>query len=45
MYSGTGDRLLVAPNGNQAKIYDRDGKELFECVRGDMYLRDMRHTK
>ncbi|RKP12191.1 WD40-repeat-containing domain protein, partial [Piptocephalis cylindrospora] len=44
-YSGTGDRLLVAPNGNQAKIYDRDGKELFECVRGDMYLRDMRHTK
>ncbi len=27
------------------KVYDRDGKERGEFVRGDMYIRDMKNTK
>ncbi|KAK8729916.1 hypothetical protein OTU49_008387 [Cherax quadricarinatus] len=44
-YSCTGDKVLVVPGSAQAKVYDRDGIELFECVRGDMYLHDMAKTK
>lgn len=29
----------------QPRVYDRDGKLLGECVRGDMYIRDMKNTK
>ncbi|XP_045594700.1 WD repeat-containing protein 70 [Procambarus clarkii] len=44
-YSCTGDKVLVVPGSAQAKVYDRDGIELFECARGDMYLHDMAKTK
>ncbi|KAG7157714.1 WD repeat-containing protein 70-like [Homarus americanus] len=44
-YSCTGDKVLVVPGSQQAKVYDRDGIELFECVGGDMYLHDMAKTK
>uniref|UniRef100_A0A0N7ZD99 Uncharacterized protein n=1 Tax=Scylla olivacea TaxID=85551 RepID=A0A0N7ZD99_SCYOL len=44
-YSCTGDKVLVVPGSQQAKVYDRDGIELFECARGDMYLHDMAKTK
>ncbi|XP_071536300.1 WD repeat-containing protein 70 isoform X2 [Panulirus ornatus] len=44
-YSCTGDKVLVVAGSSQAKVYDRDGIELFECVRGDMYLHDMAKTK
>jgi hypothetical protein len=27
------------------QVYDRDGKERGEFLRGDMYIRDMRNTK
>lgn len=30
---------------SQPKIYDRDGHELGEFVKGDMYIRDLTHTK
>uniref|UniRef100_A0A2P2I4G1 WD repeat-containing protein 70-like n=1 Tax=Hirondellea gigas TaxID=1518452 RepID=A0A2P2I4G1_9CRUS len=44
-YSCTGDKVLVITGAPQAKVYDRDGIELFECGKGDMYLQDMRKTK
>ncbi|RKP06240.1 WD40-repeat-containing domain protein [Thamnocephalis sphaerospora] len=44
-FSVSGDQLLVAPATCQAKIYDRSGSEIAECTRGDMYMRDLRHTK
>lgn len=44
-YSCTGDKVLVVSGSQQAKVYDRDGIELFECVKGDMYLHDMAKTK
>ncbi|MCL4120801.1 UNVERIFIED_CONTAM: hypothetical protein GTU68_041924 [Idotea baltica] len=44
-YSCTGDKVLVVSGSVQAKVYDRDGVEVYECVRGDMYLHDMAKTK
>lgn len=40
-YSPTGDRLLVVSGMSQAKVLDRDGHELWECVKGDQYISDM----
>ncbi|KAL2036683.1 hypothetical protein N7G274_010554 [Stereocaulon virgatum] len=37
--------LLVISATPQAKIFSRDGEELKEFVKGDMYLRDMHNTK
>ena len=36
--------LVVAANA-QAKIIDRDGFEVMECVKGDQYLVDQASTK
>lgn len=44
-YSQTGDSLLVITSSLQPRLYSREGVELTEFVKGDMYLRDMRHTK
>jgi WD repeat-containing protein 70 len=35
----------VATGNPQAKIYTRDGFEEGVCVKGDMYLADMKNTK
>ncbi len=40
-----GDAFLVVTGSSQPKIYDRDGHELGEFVKGDMYIRDLRNTK
>lgn len=40
-YSPTGDRLLVISGMSQAKVLDRDGHELWECIKGDQYISDM----
>ena len=40
-----GDAFFVVTGSAQVKVYDRDGKERGESVRGDMYIRDQRHTK
>jgi WD40 repeat protein len=37
--------VLVVTATSQAKIFNRDGEELVEFVKGDMYLRDMHNTK
>ncbi|CAL4143095.1 unnamed protein product, partial [Meganyctiphanes norvegica] len=44
-YSCTGDKVLVVSGSQQCKVYDRDGIELFECAKGDMYINDMAKTK
>jgi 26S proteasome regulatory subunit T2 len=37
--------ILVISATSQAKIFSRDGEDLTEFVKGDMYLRDLRNTK
>ncbi|KAI8923329.1 WD40-repeat-containing domain protein [Entophlyctis helioformis] len=44
-FNAAGDKFLVAPSTNQMKIYDREGSQLLEFVKGDPYIRDLRHTK
>ncbi|CAH1401134.1 unnamed protein product [Nezara viridula] len=44
-YSSTGDAVLVISGMSQAKVLDRDGHELIECVKGDQYVTDMARTK
>ena len=38
-------QILIIPATPQAKLFSRDGEELVEFVKGDMYLRDMHNTK
>ncbi|XP_043189509.1 WD repeat-containing protein 70-like isoform X4 [Amphibalanus amphitrite] len=44
-YSSTGDRVLATSGSAKVKVFDRDGVELCETLRGDMYLVDMKRTK
>ncbi|XP_053618525.1 gastrulation defective protein 1 homolog [Plodia interpunctella] len=44
-YSATGDRVLLVSGAAQAKVVDRDGFEVLECVKGDQYIADMARTK
>ena len=41
----TGDMILVVAGNSQAKVIDRDGFEVLECVKGDQYLADKAKTK
>jgi len=44
-FSPNGEILLSITGSAQPKIFDRDGKNIGEFVRGDMYVRDMTNTK
>lgn len=44
-YSISGDSILVISGKAQAKLIDREGKEIAECVKGDQYIVDMARTK
>ncbi|KAJ7335043.1 hypothetical protein JRQ81_012984, partial [Phrynocephalus forsythii] len=44
-YSSTGDAILVVSGNSQAKVLDRDGFPVMECVKGDQYIVDMANTK
>lgn len=44
-YSVTGDVILVISGMSQAKVLDRDGFEVAECIKGDQYITDMARTK
>ena len=37
--------ILVIASNAQPKIISRDGKELLECIKGDMYIKDMNQTR
>lgn len=41
----TGDVILVVAGNAQAKVLDRDGFQVLECVKGDQYIVDMANTK
>jgi WD40 repeat protein len=43
-YSPNGDRLLIATGSAQPKLLDRDGNELLQLVRGDVYVTDPTKT-
>jgi WD40 repeat protein/pSer/pThr/pTyr-binding forkhead associated (FHA) protein len=43
-YSPNGDRLLVATGSAQPKVLNRDGQELVQLVRGDVYVTDPTKT-
>ncbi|KIY63670.1 transcription factor [Cylindrobasidium torrendii FP15055 ss-10] len=43
-FSNDGRRFLVIPGTLQARMYDRDGEELATFIKGDPYIRDMKHT-
>ncbi|CAD6581483.1 MAG: hypothetical protein CYPHOPRED_001586, partial [Cyphobasidiales sp. Tagirdzhanova-0007] len=40
----TGTSFVVITGTLQAKLYDREGAQLMETVKGDMYIRDMKNT-
>ncbi|XP_076876885.1 WD repeat-containing protein 70 [Brachyhypopomus gauderio] len=44
-YSITGDVILVVSGNSQAKVLDRDGFQVMECMKGDQYIVDMANTK
>lgn len=44
-HSPSGDRMMVVLSNAQPLLYDREGRQLAKCIRGDMYLRDLSHTK
>ncbi|KAK9498387.1 hypothetical protein O3M35_003032 [Rhynocoris fuscipes] len=44
-FSSTGDAILVISGMSQAKVLDRDGHEIAECIKGDQYVSDMARTK
>uniref|UniRef100_A0A671XWM4 WD repeat-containing protein 70 n=1 Tax=Sparus aurata TaxID=8175 RepID=A0A671XWM4_SPAAU len=44
-YSMTGDVILVVSGNAQAKVLDRDGFNVMECIKGDQYIVDMANTK
>ncbi|KAF9229667.1 transcription factor [Gyrodon lividus] len=43
-FSNDGQQFLVISGTLQAKLYDRDGEEKATFIKGDMYIRDMKHT-
>lgn len=38
-------QFLVCTGSSQPKVYNRDGKEVLECIKGDMYISDLNHTR
>ena len=37
--------MLVVSGNAQAKVLDRDGFNVMECIKGDQYIVDMANTK
>uniref|UniRef100_A0A7S3QJ26 FHA domain-containing protein n=1 Tax=Chaetoceros debilis TaxID=122233 RepID=A0A7S3QJ26_9STRA len=44
VFSSTGDRMIVGTTSAQPMVLDRDGHEIIEFNKGDMYVTDMAHT-
>lgn len=44
-FSLNGERILVVSGCAQAKVLDRDGHEVMECIKGDQYIMDQSNTK
>jgi WD40 repeat protein len=44
-FNNSGDNFIVTAGENSAKIYTRDGIKVKGTVKGDIYIRDLKHTK
>jgi WD40 repeat protein len=44
-WNSAGDSFVVGTGSAQPKIFDREGREIAEFPRGDMYLSDLSNTK
>jgi hypothetical protein len=44
-HTPSGDKFIACTGSCQPKVYTRDAEEVITFVRGDMYLRDLSHTK
>ncbi len=44
-FNKTGGTFLVCAGKSTVKVYTRDGIEVQETLKGDMYIRDMTHTR
>ena len=40
-----GDGILIVAGNSQARVIDREGKKVLECIKGDQYIVDMSKTK
>ena len=40
-----GDGILIISGNSQARVIDKEGKKVLECVKGDQYIVDMARTK
>ncbi|CAK5280130.1 unnamed protein product [Mycena citricolor] len=43
-YSNDGQKFLVITGTTQARLYNRDGEDEVAFIKGDPYIRDMKHT-
>ena len=43
--SSSADRFVVCVSNSQPLLYDREGRQILKFCKGDMYLRDLTHTK
>jgi WD40 repeat protein len=43
-HSNTGDRMLVGTTSAQPMVVDRDGREIIQFAKGDVYMTDMSKT-
>lgn len=43
-YSRDSQWVLIAASSSAAKLFDRNGSQVREFAKGDMYIRDLRHT-
>ncbi len=43
-FSNSGDRIIIGSTSAQPIVLDRDGFEVIEFTKGDMYVTDMAHT-
>lgn len=44
-FNSSNHEILAIASNAQPKIINRDGKELLECIKGDMYIKDMNQTR
>jgi len=44
-HSPSGDKFIAATGSTMPKIFDREGEEIIQFCKGDMYIRDLVNTK
>ena len=44
-HSPSGNRFVLCTGSAMCIVYDREGVEIIKFAKGDMYIRDLTHTK